>query len=31
MEQEQFYYPTEMGYERQISAHMAWIREEAEE
>ena len=31
MEQEQFYYPTELGYERQIRAHMNWIRSEAEE
>ena len=31
MEQEQFYYPTEMGYEKQINEHMDWIRREAEE
>lgn len=31
MEHEQFYYPTELGYERQIRAHMNWIRSEAEE
>ena len=31
MEHEQFYYPTELGYERQIRAHMDWIRREAEE
>ena len=31
MENEQFYYPTELGYERQIRAHMDRIRREAEE
>ena len=31
MEHEQFYYPTELGYERQIRAHMDRIRREAEE
>ena len=31
MEHEQFYYPTELGYERQSRAHMDRIRREAEE
>ena len=30
MEQDQFYYPTEMGYEKNINEHMDWIRREAE-
>ena len=31
MEQEQFYYPTENGYEKQIREHMEWLKREAEE
>ena len=30
MENEQFYFPTENGYEKQIRAHMEWLRQETE-